>query len=294
MNNWNDVTCHRPFEAEIDAAITRGELFFLHQPQVDLVTGQVTGSEALIRWNHRELGILAPGRFLPRLAEASSLDGLTDFAVESAIAQWKAWVSVGLILPISVNVTPLVLASDAFPLRVARAVEAAALPDDMLRLEITEETLIADGRRAAEVIEFLGGCGVGFSIDDFGAGYSSLSHLLEFDIREVKIDRCFVEAMPGDQRARRIVRALAKLAAELGIATVGEGVSSPAIVDTLLAAGCRIGQGFHLARPMPAGDLPAFVATSRAPQGAEATGGATLLSFPDIAAVGRPTNEQTR
>jgi len=259
MINPHEANQNHPFEKEVDRAIASGELLFLHQPQVELTTGNVIGTEALVRWFHRDLGMLSPGVFLPRLANANALDTLTYFAVDSAIAQWKAWAAMGVRVPVAVNVTPLVLASGEFPLRVARAVERAAIPAGMLKLEITEETLISDGRRAAEVIGYLGGCGVGFSIDDFGAGYSSLSHLLDFEICEVKIDRSFVEAMPADPRARRIVAALTKLARELGITTVGEGVSSATVAEALLSSGCTVGQGFHLAMPMPARDIPAFV-----------------------------------
>ncbi|MFA6957046.1 MAG: EAL domain-containing protein [Thermoanaerobaculia bacterium] len=298
MTNPHEANHDHPFEAEIDHAIAGGELFFLHQPQVDLTTGNVIGSEALIRWFHRDLGMLSPGAFLPRLASARALDSLTYFAVDSAIAQWKAWEATGVRLPVAVNVTPLVLASEEFPLRVARAVERAAIPAGMLKLEITEETLISDGTRAAEVIGFLGGCGVGFSIDDFGAGYSSLSHLLDFEICEVKIDRSFVEAMPADARARRIVAALTKLARELGITTVGEGVSSATVAESLFASGCTVGQGFHLAMPMPARDIPAFVCGAGS---AVQAGAASPSTAPDAhyrnhdpVRDGQHANEQTR
>lgn len=235
-------------EHDLRRALDQNELFLVYQPQIHLATLRLTGFEALLRWNHPERGELTPQHFLPHLDGSQLLDDIAEMALGEALAQWARWADNGTEVPVSVNVHPQTFSNLALPGVVAGLLAMHGAPPTALKIEITEEALLDRGARS--VLDELGRMCIGISIDDFGAGYSSLSHLLDVELAELKIDRRFVELLPTDLRARRIVEAIVDLAAELGIAVIGEGVSSHDVALALQGTGCQFGQGYHLGYPI--------------------------------------------
>jgi diguanylate cyclase len=245
--------------SELRHAIAGDELVVHYQPQADLRTGAVTGAEALVRWEHPTQGLLAPARFLPFAEQLGLMGALTRVVLERAVEQCAAWRAAGLDIPVAVNLSAASLLDRALPASVAAALESVALPASLLRLEITEGTLMVDPERAVAMIDELRGLGVGFALDDFGTGYSSLAHLKRLPVDELKIDRSFVLRMLEDDDDAIIVRSTIDLARNLGLRTVAEGVESAETWDRLAGFGCQIAQGYFLSRPVPADELTAWM-----------------------------------
>jgi diguanylate cyclase (GGDEF)-like protein/PAS domain S-box-containing protein len=246
------------FEAALRGAEERGELRLDYQPFVDLTTGRMTGAEALLRWDHPELGTIAPLRFIPIAEQSGLIVPIGAWVLREACGQAAAWTldgPNGAALEISVNVSPRQLASSAFVDDVRTALAASGLPAHRLCLEVTESAVIADIETASRSLERLKKLGVRLAIDDFGVGYASLSQLKSLPPVDVlKIDRSFVGGVLGDQEDKAIVDAVIQLASSLGLQTVAEGVESSDQAVLLRDMSCRTAQGYHFARPVgPAG-----------------------------------------
>jgi EAL domain-containing protein (putative c-di-GMP-specific phosphodiesterase class I) len=230
-----------------------------YQPKVDLRRGEVSGAEALIRWQHPELGLIPPMEFLP-LAEQTGLIGpLTTYVISAALKQAREWALEGLDVPVAVNVSERSLLDPRFPAEVESLLERWGVPGDQLQLELTERGLIADVVTAMDVIERLCAIGVRISVDDFGTGYSSLGRLVELPIQELKIDRSFVTDMDGDGPGAAIVRSTIDLGHHLGLEVVAEGVETEEQLRELRTLGCDGAQGFHLLRPLPPDEVAAWL-----------------------------------
>jgi EAL domain-containing protein (putative c-di-GMP-specific phosphodiesterase class I) len=241
-------------------AITRDELVLHYQPKIDVATRRLVGVEALVRWQHPEQGLLGPGQFIP-IAERSGLIGpLTATVLARAPEQARAWLEAGTELAMAVNVAPRVLADADFPDAVARALATAGVPARLLELEITESGLMQEPARTLEHLERLHALGVRLSIDDFGTGYSSLSRLRRLPIDHIKIDRSFVGDLQAGGPDAKIVRSAIGLGQSLGLRVIAEGVETEDVLETLAFFGCDEAQGFHIARPLPAEALEAWVA----------------------------------
>jgi diguanylate cyclase (GGDEF)-like protein len=244
---------------ELRRALAEEELVLFYQPKVDLRRGEVSGAEALIRWQHPELGLIPPMEFLP-LAEQTGLIGpLTTYVISAALRQSREWALEGLHVPVAVNVSERSLLDPRFPAEVESLLERWGVPGEQLQLELTERGLIADVVTAMDVIERLCALGVGISIDDFGTGYSSLGRLVELPIQELKIDRTFVMDMDGDGPGAAIVRSTIDLGHHLGLEVVAEGVETEEQLRELRTLGCDGAQGFHLLRPLPADEVAAWL-----------------------------------
>ncbi|NIZ92257.1 putative bifunctional diguanylate cyclase/phosphodiesterase [Kineococcus rubinsiae] len=250
--------------AQLRAGIDAGELVLDYQPLLDLGSGRVRGVEALVRWEHPQEGRLPPSEFVP-LAESSGLvHPLTHEVLAQACEQARRWELAGRPLVVSVNVSARCLLDETLPDRVARELARTGLPARLLKLEVTESAIIADPRRAQAVLERLRALGTTLSIDDFGTGYTSLASLRDLPVGELKIDRSFVTAMLDEPRGAAIVRTGIELATRLGMASVAEGIEDAATLAALADLGCTTAQGYHVARPMPAAQLDAWLA-ARAP-----------------------------
>jgi PAS domain S-box-containing protein/diguanylate cyclase (GGDEF)-like protein len=250
---------------QLAGAIDRGELVLHFQPQVDLALGRVTGAEALIRWQHPARGLLKPCAFLPSVERSSLMRRITGLALRQALEQAQGWREAGFDLAVSVNLSVLNLLDLSIAHDVAEQLGAHGVPPESLRLEITEDSLMADPGRAAGVLAGLRAMGVGLSIDDFGTGYSSLSYLQRLPVSELKIDRCFVRDVARNPSDAAIVRATVDMARTLGLRTVAEGVEDEAGLATLRELGCDMVQGYHVGRPMPPAELQARLGADRAP-----------------------------
>jgi diguanylate cyclase (GGDEF)-like protein len=246
---------------ELREAITAGEIDIEVEPVVDLATGRVVSTEALVRWHHPVRGTLRPGLFLPLAERNGLIVPLTTLVLDRAVAACARWRDAGLDVGISVNLSARSLLDTMLPETVADALTRWNLPSDRLVLEITESIVLSDADRALGLLADLRRLGVRLSLDDFGTGYSSLTHLSELPIQQLKIDRSFVSQVHDSPRDRAIVRAVADLARHLDLEVVAEGIEKPETVELLAEIGCTFGQGHHFAESMDPELLPLWVAT---------------------------------
>jgi diguanylate cyclase (GGDEF)-like protein len=249
--------------AALPAAIERGELVLAYQPKADLRTGQIVGAEALARWQHPELGAVEPGEFVPIAEQTGLIIALTTAVLEAALERVATWRALGHDLTVAVNLSARSFLDERLAEEIPALLATHDLPPACLELEITESMLMHDPERAAVTLERLAAIGVGLSVDDFGTGYSSLAHLKRLPVDTIKIDKSFVLDMADDEADEAIVRSTIELAHNLGLRVVAEGVESAAAWMRLVALGCDLAQGFHLARPLPAGGLLALLEAER-------------------------------
>ncbi len=239
----------------LELAFARQELILHYQPQFDLATGRLSGVEALVRWAHPEVGLLTPGDFLPLLTHEQSRM-LTRRVLRLAMIDAARWRRAGVHLSLSMNVTPDdLLCPELVNLVRTGWREAGGMP---LVLEITESSAMDDELIGSEVATRLHLSGLEVAVDDFGVGFSSLSRLQRLPFSELKIDRSFVSRLHQDPQDAAIVEAVALLGRRLGIRVVAEGVEDLACLAPLARFGCTHVQGFGLARPMPAAEIPAL------------------------------------
>jgi diguanylate cyclase (GGDEF)-like protein len=236
---------------ELRRALERRELVVYYQPQFDLAEGRIRGAEALVRWRHPTLGLVEPDRFLAAIEPAGLTRRLTRYVLEEALAQLRDWRDAGLDLGVAVNVSERDLADPGFPDEVLEILAEHGIEPSALELEVTEDILVRDTVRAGGRLERIVATGVRIAIDDFGIGYSSLGQLKSVPARTLKIDRSFVAGMATDRRDAAIVRSIVALAHDLGLEVVAEGVETDEHVAWLRAAGCDVGQGYHLGLPLP-------------------------------------------
>jgi diguanylate cyclase (GGDEF)-like protein len=249
----------------LDAPRDNGiELYY--QPQVAIASGEVVAVEALLRWKHPEWGYVDPEELI-RVAEHSAVMRLLTFHVLGEVTRQLAeWEAAGHTVRAAVNVSVRDLHAPDFADRLADLLAQHGVPPSQLQLEITEGALMADSRRVLATLRRLEGRGVALSLDDFGTGYSSMLHLRRMPLAEVKIDRSFVLGMVRDDDDASIVRSIIELATALGLRVVAEGVEDERTWRRLAALGCHIAQGWFFARPMPASELPSWLANYRPPR----------------------------
>jgi diguanylate cyclase len=237
--------------AELRRALAEDELVLHYQPKISLSSDRVHSLEALIRWQHPTRGLLAPAEFLP-IAESTGLIGdLTTWVLECAAREMRRWNDQGLDLSVAINVSPRSLGDTGLPDQVLDVLADHAIPAHRLTVEITENGVMDDPARAAEVLARLHMAGVGVSLDDFGQGATSLTHLARLPLDELKIDRAFVVAMRTSVEDHHIVRSVVELGRQLNLTVVAEGVEDRESVEVLEAFGCQVVQGYLYARPMP-------------------------------------------
>jgi diguanylate cyclase (GGDEF)-like protein len=241
--------------SELRNALAAGDIQVHLQPQARTTTGETIGVEALVRWVHAEHGNIPPDEFIP-VAERSGLIGpLTTRVLDAALGALAGWRAQGVELGVSVNLSTRSLHDADIVDEVSRLLRRHAVPAGLLTLEITEGSFMADPVRAIALLHQLRGLGVRLSVDDFGTGYSSLSYLSRLPVHEVKIDRSFVTGLRDRTDDATIVRAIVDLGRHLGLQVVAEGVEDRTTWDLLGEMGCDLVQGWHLARPMPPGEL---------------------------------------
>ncbi len=237
-------------------ALETHELVLHFQPKADVATGRVVGVEALVRWQHPQLGLVMPADFIPMAERSGLIAPLTSWLLDEALAQLAAWRARGWGLSLAVNITVKDLYSDGFVDRVAAALRAHGVPASALQLELTEGSLFAESSAARGALKQLNRLGVALSLDDFGTGWSSLGQLRRLpQVSEIKVDRSFVSRMADDPRDLAIVSAVVHLARGLGVRVVAEGVEDQRTWDRLTALGCDRVQGWVLSPPLPAAEL---------------------------------------
>ncbi len=246
----------------IRTALKRRELVLYYQPKVNMRTGHLVGCEALIRWQHPERGVLPPASFLPVIQNHQLAVGVGQWVLETALDQVIAWRESGLEIPVSVNIDAIHLQQPNFVEHLSEVLkQRPAIQDGDLELEVLETTALEDVDQVCSIIERCGELGVGFALDDFGTGYSSLTYLKRLPAQLLKIDRSFVRDMLVDPDDLAILNGVIQLAGAFRRDVIAEGVETEEHCRKLLALGCELGQGFAIARPMPASELPQWLAT---------------------------------
>lgn len=243
-------------------AIENGELVLYFQPKVDLRYGSefpIIGAEALVRWNHPTRGMVPPDLFIPMAEETALIGPLTDVTMRQAAMRLQEWSRIGINLPVSVNLSPTQLTELTLPDRIAGLLEEYDVDPAQFVVEVTEQAAMADVGKATDILTRLRLKAIEVSLDDFGAGYSSLVEIYRMPLSELKFDRSLMVDLDRDHGARTVVKALMALTKELKLPVCAEGVETAQTARLLQSIGCETAQGFYFARPMPAHEFIEFV-----------------------------------
>jgi diguanylate cyclase (GGDEF)-like protein/PAS domain S-box-containing protein len=243
-------------ETDLRRALERDELRLHYQPKVEMKSGRIIGTEALLRWQHPARGMILPGKFIPVAEESSLIVRIGEWVIRTACAQNVAWHKAGLPpIPIAVNISARQLHDKDLVPTVRGALAASGLEAKYLEIELTESAVMLSVDKAMSTLSELRAMGVQVSLDDFGTGYSSLSHLKRFPVTRLKIDQSFVRDIPTDVDDAAIVRAIIVVAEELSLSVTAEGVETAQQAAFLAARNCGEAQGFYFARPAPANEI---------------------------------------
>jgi len=248
-------------ESSLRRALERDEFVLYYQPQIDIVSGQLIGVEALLRWEHPEFGLLSPTQFIPIAEETGAIVPLGEWVARKAMEQVKEWRrDAHPELRVALNVSGRQFTEASFLDAVPRLLEETGLPPHALELEITESVLMRNAEKTVERLRTLHAMGVRFAIDDFGTGYSSLSYLRRFAIHTLKIDKSFIREMTAGSGDVEIVKTIIMMARGLKLAVIAEGVETREQLLFLKSYGCHAVQGYLVARPLTAAALSARLA----------------------------------
>jgi PAS domain S-box-containing protein len=252
-SSLNDAAFRRlSLETQLRKAIERKEFMLHYQPQVQVRDGKLIGVEALIRWNHPDLGLVYPGQFVPLAEETGLIQAVDEWVLHAACAQIRAWLDAGLPpVHVAVNLSGSQFQRKDLLTRVDAALGAYALPAHLVELEITEGVLMSNAAETLEVLQQLKTRGFRIAVDDFGTGYSSLSYLRRFRADVLKIDRSFVHDIATNDDAAAIVSAILTLAGTLKMQVIAEGVEHPLQRERLHEQGCELMQGYLFGKPTP-------------------------------------------
>jgi EAL domain-containing protein (putative c-di-GMP-specific phosphodiesterase class I) len=252
-----------PRRLDLRAALEQRQLVLHYQPEVEIATRRIVGLEALIRWQHPERGLLAPSAFIPAAEESGMILPIGDWGLSEAcfqIQQWNRELPAAGAVRVCVNLSALQFSREGLADHVEALLMRSGISSGQLGLEMTESSFIADKNTALDVLAHLRRLGVSLLMDDFGTGYSSLENLHSFPFDVLKIDRSFVSRMTQGEQPLQIVRTILELARVLGMDVVAEGIETREQHELLREMGCRYGQGFYYARPMPAEDVTELLA----------------------------------
>ena len=246
--------------SSLHGALERGEFQLHYQPQYSAAARQIVGMEALLRWVHPEQGMLPPGKFIPILEETGMIVAVGEWVLRSACAQMKLWQTSGFApVRMAVNLSARQLNSTGLVATVARVLEDTGLDPKYLELEITETMLMHDIELTIATLEALAKMGVAIAIDDYGTGYSSLAYLKRLRVDVLKIDQSFVRGIGVDLDDEAIVASTISMAHRLGLTVIAEGVETETQLEFLRLNACNQVQGYLFSRPIPAGDIQAFL-----------------------------------
>jgi diguanylate cyclase (GGDEF)-like protein len=260
---------HLSLLGELRQAIDGNELTLHYQPRVDLRTEEVTGVEALVRWNHPVRGAVPPSEFIPFAEQTGFIRHVTRWVIDAALAQAEAWLALAVEIPVAINVSARDLCGKELADLLVTALRRHGVPPRLISLEITEGALMEDPQQATAVLARVRDLGIGIAIDDYGTGYSALSYLTRLSVDSLKIDRSFITNLRHEPKNAAIVRSTVSLAENLGLKVVAEGVETLDQIEMLRHFGCHEVQGFAIARPMPGEDMLAWtIARELAQEGA--------------------------
>jgi len=251
----NDGARRLALIADLRYALERDELRIHYQPLKQFASGRVAGVEALIRWQHPQRGLIAPGEFVAIAEKMGLMDAITEWVLDRSIAQAKRWRTSGLEVPVSVNISMRNLRDVELPDTISGLLRKHGADAGLLKVEITESDIMLNPRHVMHALERLRALGIRIAIDDFGTGYSSLAYLNLLPVDQLKIDRSLVKEICTDEGTAAIVRATIDLGHSLGLEIVGEGVEDQQTSDRLAGLGCDLEQGYYFGRPMAVEDL---------------------------------------
>jgi diguanylate cyclase (GGDEF)-like protein len=241
----------KTLESGLRQALARNELYLDYQPQVDLRTGAITGLEALLRWNHQELGLIPPNHFIGIAEDCGLIVPIGDWVMQTACEQTRAWQKAGLpAVQVAVNVSAIQFRQRGFCDRVAEVLRETGLAPELLELELTESLLLTNADLMSSIAGRLREMGVTLAIDDFGTGYSSLGYLKQFKVNRLKIARSFIKDIPGDADDAAISIAIIEMARALNLAVLAEGVETDDQLSFLRKQECYTIQGFYFSKPV--------------------------------------------
>ncbi len=247
-------------ESDLRKAVVRSELELFYQPKVDLLTGEMVGAEALMRWRHPTRGMVPPDQFIGIAEDTGLILGMSEWALHSAFAAATLWNEhAAKPLKIAVNLSPKQFYNNDLVATVHAAMEATGCKPEWIELEITESLLLNDPTEVRSTLQQLHHLGISIAIDDFGTGYSSLSYLARFPVNVLKIDRSFIRELTTNRDSAALVQAIISLARGLRMTLVAEGVETGAQRDELKTLGCELAQGFLYSKPVPVADFNALM-----------------------------------
>lgn len=249
-------------EGHLRRALERDEFLLHYQPKIDLASGAIAGVEALLRWNHPDLGLVAPARFVPILEDNGLIVQVGEWVLGEACRQIKAWSADDIVLgmPVAVNLSGRQLQQANLHRCIERIVSDAGVDPRLIELEITESMLMRNPEHAIGILRYLKDLGMCLSMDDFGTGYSSLSYLKRFPVDRLKIDRSFVRDIASDRDDAAISRSIIAMGHSLGLKVIAEGVETAEQLAFLKNARCDEAQGYYFSKPIPPDDIRRFVA----------------------------------
>jgi diguanylate cyclase (GGDEF)-like protein len=253
-------------ESDLGHALERGEFLLHYQPQVDIASGLITGTEALLRWQHPVRGLVPPLDFISLAEETGLIVPIGEWVLATACAQNKLWQDMGFVkLGVAVNLSARQFSDSMLLANLTRIIRASGLDPSSLELEITESVVMSHGECAVGVLEQLKSIGVHIAIDDFGTGHSSLGYLKRFPIDTLKVDRSFIKDIPADSGDRKIAQAIIAMAHALRLKVVAEGVENAEQLKFLRDQHCDAAQGYFLFRPLPADQVADALKVDRRP-----------------------------
>lgn len=240
-------------------AVDQQQLLLHYQPKVTMASGLLRGVEALVRWQHPQLGLIAPTHFIPDTEQSGVIDRLTDWVLGSALTQLAHWHAHGLKISVAVNLSPHSLAHPDLADRIAARVQASGLEPRWLILEITETAVMSNLALSLGTLARLRLKGFGLAIDDFGTGVSSMQQLSRIPFTELKIDRSLVDGAAESPQLQGLLQGIVEMSKRLNLVAVAEGVENPADWQFIRQLGCELSQGFFVAKPMPGETLPGWL-----------------------------------
>ena len=256
----SDVEERMKIETALRRVVGRRELLLHYQPQINLLTGEISGVEALVRWKHPELGLVSPARFIPIAEDTGAIHEIGEWVLQEACQQMTQWKAAGLRIPrVAVNLSAQQIEELSLLTTIESLLQACNMRPEELELEVTESSLMRRMENVSRVLDGLREQGLQLSVDDFGTGYSSLAYLKRLPVHRLKIDRSFVKDIGLDANDEALVRAITALGHSLSLELVAEGVERPDQVEFLRMVGCEIAQGYLFGRPMPSEELAQFV-----------------------------------
>lgn len=260
-----DETCQADYakrlyiESELRHALERHEFKLFYQPQLDVKSGRIVGVEALIRWDHPDMGLVSPVEFIPIAEQMELIHSLGYWVAEEAIRQAYAWYQEGLGLRVGINLSGRQFMDSDLASKLGRMINTSGLPSELLDLEITESVAMDNPEQALYLLNELKQLGVTLAIDDFGTGYSSLEYLQKFCVDFIKVDRAFVKNLVHNSADQGIVKAVMGIAESLKMRVIAEGVETEEELALLTALGCDEIQGYFISKPVPPADIPGVI-----------------------------------